>query len=109
MNLQQQHPYTLLAEVIEERDAGAWWRSQAACLGMPVDMFYPEKGVNIVPAARDACGRCPVTYECLRESVLRSSWGDAGVRGGVSAVERRVMRRVLDEGGEVVTRHGVIR
>jgi WhiB family transcriptional regulator, redox-sensing transcriptional regulator len=40
------------------------WRDQAACSGMDVDLFYPERGAT-APEAKRICRWCPVRIECL--------------------------------------------
>ena len=64
------------------------WQRQAACLGMDPDLFFPPPGDPAV-RAKAACARCPVRDECLE-----AGWREpAGIFGGMSAKERRRIRR----------------
>ena len=59
------------------------WRDRAACIGKPIDWFFPH-GKN-APAqkarALALCSKCPVSAECLADA---QSSCDGGIRGGVS-------------------------
>lgn len=67
------------------------WRIKAACRGMNVDVFYPERGDFIaVNKAKAICATCPVSQACL-EDVLQVN-DDEGIRGGLSARQRRDMK-----------------
>lgn len=70
------------------------WLDHAACRGEDVDLFFPSTGADGQHAAREAkriCARCPVRDECLADAVgNRELWG---IRGGLSAHERRNMHR----------------
>jgi WhiB family redox-sensing transcriptional regulator len=66
------------------------WRVDAACNGLDPDLFFPEKGETSKPA-KQVCAGCPVKAECLSMAVeLNLSFG---IFGGLSARERRVVRR----------------
>ena len=71
------------------------WRDQARCLDEDPDLFFPigSTGPAIVQAnrAKQVCRQCPVIEDCL-EWALRN-YQDAGVWGGTTEEERRVMRR----------------
>lgn len=70
----------------------AWWL-RAACKGMEVNAFYPEKGGGSRSArkAKAACASCPVRADCLADALAT---GDAfGIRGGLSPQARRRLRR----------------
>ena len=79
------------------------WRSEAACSGYPTDLFYPDErpknmGRNGTDwdSCREICKRCPVRFECL-EAALVEEQGlgrdiRAGMRGGLTPVERHRMR-----------------
>lgn len=65
----------------------------AACVGMNVDIFFPESGGGAAETAQVAkaiCARCEVTGECL--AYARSLSIREGIWGGLSERERR--RRV---------------
>ena len=42
----------------------ARWRRLAACHGMDLNLFYPERGESAEPA-RQVCAPCPVRQPCL--------------------------------------------
>ncbi|MDQ3104389.1 MAG: WhiB family transcriptional regulator [Actinomycetota bacterium] len=69
-------------------DVDAGWMAEAACAGMPVRLFFPERG----EPAKDAiavCSGCPVREECREYSFL------VGVRHGVwGGLGERARRRV---------------
>lgn len=88
-----------------------WWE-QAACAGVPTDLFFPDRGDRFSAAeARRYCARCPVSVECLYEEVEledvglgpKSKWNGGvgivryGLRGGFTADDRR-RRRYLTQG-----------
>ena len=65
------------------------WAARGACVGLPVDLFYPERG-GVSPFAKETCAGCPVRDECLDyalTNVIRH-----GVWGGTSEKERRKLR-----------------
>lgn len=69
------------------------WRSSAACSGLPHSIFFPagEATEEDVAYAKEICGICPVTEDCLEfafETNQRS-----GVWGGTSEEDRRALRR----------------
>jgi hypothetical protein len=43
------------------------WRNHAACAGMPLNAFFPERGQTATDAYA-ACARCPVRTECDQEA-----------------------------------------
>lgn len=68
------------------------WMDQAACKGMPVELFYQERGqtgYHVDIPVREACSRCPVQQECL-ESGMNEEFG---IWGGTTQKDRRVLRR----------------
>jgi len=77
----------------------AAWMEDAACRepGVDPELFFPvsESGpaVRQVAAARAVCGRCPVQAPC-RDWALRAG-EPAGIWGGTTPEERRVLRRRL--------------
>ena len=65
------------------------WMDQAACVGTPVDLFFPTKHDTMgrIKSARKVCLSCPVQFECLSYAVVHAiSWG---VWGGTSTDQRR--------------------
>ena len=69
------------------------WLDAAACRGMDPDLFHPERGGRETAlAAKAVCATCPVTAECLADALRWSGNYDIGVRGGMTALERRRLR-----------------
>jgi WhiB family redox-sensing transcriptional regulator len=66
------------------------WRDAALCQQFDADMWFPEKGVSPAPA-KLLCGRCEVRAECLELALDANE--QFGVWGGLSAMERRSLRR----------------
>ena len=63
------------------------WRDRAACIGEPVDLFFPDSrhGGSYTTAARvigHLCRPCPVRAECLADDELTSRSRRCGIRGG---------------------------
>jgi WhiB family redox-sensing transcriptional regulator len=71
------------------------WRDRAACLGVNPELFFPIG--NTGPAllqieeAKAVCRRCEVVDNCLRWAIEAGQ--DDGVWGGLSADERRALKR----------------
>lgn len=65
------------------------WRDRAACLGLDVNMFYPERG-DATEEARAICHGCPVREDCLDWALRHEP--DFGIWGGVGAVARGRIR-----------------
>lgn len=66
------------------------WMDRAECLGMPGEIFFPERGES-VDMARAICAECAVRELCRR-------WADEhderlGIWGGSTGDERRRARR----------------
>ena len=66
------------------------WRSQAACLGEDINLFFPPKE-RYEHHAKDICARCPVRLACLDWAL--GNHIEHGVYGGAGEAERRRMRR----------------
>ena len=70
------------------------WMREAACRGMPPDLFFPWPGQNaLVAAAKVVCSTCPVRRECLAYATAPGKYERSGVWGGTAERERRPMRR----------------
>ena len=71
------------------------WRDSAACLDEDPELFFPigNTGPAIAQAerAKAVCARCEVREICLRWAIDNNQ--DAGVWGGTSEEERRMMKR----------------
>lgn len=90
-------PPTLLEATVNAHEllGGAQpWRHDAACGGQDPALWFPSKGQSSRPAL-EVCTECPVMEEC-REDILtwEARWGFEfihGVRGGLTAVDRRAI------------------
>lgn len=71
------------------------WRHRAACIGEDPELFFPVgttgPALAQIAEAKAVCRQCPVNAECLRWAL--ASGQDAGVWGGMSEDERRVLKR----------------
>src|SRR3982751_3825233 len=71
------------------------WRHHALCRDEDPELFFPigtsGPAVLQVEQAKAVCQRCPVTSECLQWAL--DSGQDAGVWGGMSESERRLLKR----------------
>lgn len=69
------------------------WRHEAACVDTP-DLFFDRENVE---AAKEICRTCPVRQPCLQEAMdFREP---RGVWGGLTAPERRALRKQLGSTG----------
>lgn len=74
---------------------GREWRSRAACLGTDPELFFPVADTGPIhdvqiAEAKAVCTSCPVVAECLAEALERIP---DGIAGGLTADERRTLRR----------------
>ena len=77
-------------------DESKYWREKAACKGMDPEIWYDggrvqTGGVRIDPYK--ICRACPVIRECLVDSIETEGISAYGVRGGMSAEDRRAIVR----------------
>ena len=67
------------------------WTTQAACLGVDLDVFYPDVSEHCDDAKR-ICATCPVVDACrdyaLSQESVANCWG---VFGGLSPKERQAI------------------
>lgn len=87
------------------------WRRNAACYGLPNEVFFPRRGQAVEPAKR-VCAQCDVSEDCLEFAL--ANFIKVGVFGGKSERERRRIRRErrtaarlgisIEEAAEVVRR-----
>lgn len=78
------------------------WRSRAACIGVPIDVFFPPAGgrpATMYDEARAICAACPVVHECL-DWVLGFAEQE-GFAGGKTAAERRRLQLARGNRGDV--------
>jgi WhiB family redox-sensing transcriptional regulator len=66
------------------------WMDAANCATTDPDAFLPEKGGS-TRRAKAVCAECDVTAQCLAYALANGE--DQGVYGGLSAVERRRLKR----------------
>lgn len=66
------------------------WQSEANCLGVDPDLFFPERGVSTAEA-KAVCKGCVVRLDCLEAALVNGE--KFGVWGGLSERERRRIRR----------------
>ena len=69
------------------------WRERANCRGIPVKLFFPERG-GFSQEAKACCTGCVVKAECY-EYAMTSPTQKFGVWGGTSERERRRLRKEL--------------
>lgn len=72
----------------------AGWRPYAACLHLPVDVWFTSPGEDVT-ILRKVCGACPVRILCLEDAMTaeRVPSDTHGMRGGLTAYERNKLRR----------------
>lgn len=79
----------MATEENDEPDNEAW-QSQANCLGVDPDLFFPERGASTAEA-KAVCAGCVVREQCLEYALANGE--KFGIWGGTSERERRVIRR----------------
>ena len=67
----------------------ARWRELAACRGIDLGVFFPERGES-AERARRVCAACPVRQPCLDYAITNRI--SHGIWGGLSERERRALR-----------------
>ena len=67
------------------------WMDRAACAGLPLGLFFPERGKGTTAEARAVCARCPVCAECLAYAMADDDCRAFGVWGNTTAAARRKM------------------
>lgn len=74
---------------------GQEWRDDAACLDIPSDFFFPDRGVP-GDEIRDVCFPCPVRLDCLEDSVR--TMPKFGWAGGHPKEGRTEVRKLMADG-----------
>lgn len=75
--------------VFEDAD----WMAEAACRGVPPEVFFPPMGRN-AGKAYNICGRCPVRDDCLGYALR---WRIRyGIWGGTTERQRRCLNRTVE-------------
>jgi WhiB family redox-sensing transcriptional regulator len=86
-------------------DAPRDWRHRARCLSEDPELFFPVGTTGPAEVqteeAKAVCARCPVREECLQWALDTAQ--DAGIWGGFTEGERRVLRKRARTGRN---RHG---
>ena len=80
-------PALAIADVLFERPA---WHSEAACTGLDVDLFFPNRGEPSEPA-KAVCAGCAAREPCLDFAL--TSTEKFGIWGGESERSRRGIRK----------------
>jgi WhiB family redox-sensing transcriptional regulator len=74
---------------------GGDWRDRAGCLGQDPELFFPlgstGPALDQANRAKSVCAGCLVRGECLEYALVTNQ--DAGVWGGLTEDERRLLRR----------------
>jgi hypothetical protein len=77
------------------------WAKQAACIGQPVEWWFPKRGATRAGRggyshARPICQTCPVRNHCLNEALNAEGHAKAphraGMFGGLTPGERADLR-----------------
>ena len=71
------------------------WRTLSECRDSDPNLFFPVgstgPAVEQIAAAKQICGSCPVSEECLQYALETNQ--EAGVWGGYAEDERRRLRK----------------
>lgn len=86
---------TILASSLALAHADYAWRDEALCRDTDPDLFFPVgttgQALVQIERAKRVCGECPVRMDCLDFALATNQ--DAGIWGGTSEDERRLLRR----------------
>jgi len=66
------------------------WQTDAACTNLPLEVFYPERGV-VSAVARRVCSSCEVRTACLEYALKHHE--KYGIWGGLGETDRRALKR----------------
>ena len=71
------------------------WYEQAACTGMPIEVFFPKEGLSY-KRGKKVCAACPVADDCLAWALSFPAVLDqVGLFGGMSPRGRKDLREAL--------------
>lgn len=72
------------------------WAESANCATTDPELMFPEKGGRGAKMAKKVCANCVVVSDCLASAILE---GDLkhGIRGGLTAKERRKLVNATEE------------
>jgi WhiB family redox-sensing transcriptional regulator len=73
------------------------WVQDAACRGMNVNAWFPERG-DLVAPLKAICAECPVKEPCAEYATPEKF----GIWGGLSERERRAIRRERKHGTQTL-------
>lgn len=79
-------PLMVFDGLIKEIIGDQGWKDKAACKGMDVSLFFPERGKN-PNLARTTCRSCEVRKECVEFAIINEE--QHGVWGGLALRDRR--------------------
>jgi WhiB family redox-sensing transcriptional regulator len=68
------------------------WMKEASCLGLDVNLFFPERGEVVDPMVKKLCSLCPVKEECLKYA-LTFSGELSGYFGGTYESQRAKIKQ----------------
>ena len=86
----------LVQATSDKGDESKYWRERAACKEMDPDLWFDGGKVQPGSIAIDPykiCASCPVIKECLTDSIETEGSSGFGIRGGMSANDRRALVR----------------
>ena len=69
------------------------WMTQAACVGLDTNIWFPNRGRGQARAAIEICDTCPVSQECGEYGLIDNVITEAGVFGGMTASQRRLQAK----------------
>lgn len=93
------HRWTDDARAMPERPA---WQADAACAGVGTELFFADASGQFSAEALAVCNTCPVRVECLDWALANGD--DEGVWGGMTASQRRRLRRRRNASPKVAAR-----
>lgn len=84
-------PPVSLVDLFDSDPNATHWQTEANCLGVDADLFFPERGAS-TKEAKAVCQGCEVKNDCLEYALKNGE--KFGIWGGLSERERRRIRRV---------------
>lgn len=86
---ERMQPVRLVTREETQRILSRKWVSEASCLGLDTNDFFPARGESC--SAADVCQECPVREPCLLYAIINRD--ECGIWGGTTALVRRHLRR----------------
>ena len=74
------------------------WQERAACRGVPVEAFFPDRRRDYKTVIELYCVPCPVRTECLLDAMVyerKAVHQRHGIWGGTTPAERVQLVRVI--------------